>query len=249
MLYGYFALSGIQEDSPSCCLSGFISETDDLSEFDHAWKSLLADSSHGLNAADCLQDIGNFQFWDIARRDAMIAGLSEILSRFALVTVGTLVVREDFSHLSSAERLILSAEGIESPLDLIFYDWTERMINIVHEHSEKISLIFCRDSQAEQYRALFDKHLSRYLLGTHLTTDLAFAEFCDHSHLQAAKLLGETALFIETSKRLQHEATALPISQGSQQVTDQMLQQGRFDAAELRRLAARLKGTSQKWIK
>jgi hypothetical protein len=74
--------------------------------------------------------------------------------------------------------LFLMAEGVENPLDLIFYDWTERIICRVHEQSEKISLLFGQESQSttEQYRELFDKHLSRYLLGPHLTGALAFAK-------------------------------------------------------------------------
>jgi hypothetical protein len=247
VLYGYFAMSGGHEESAICCLAGFIAEADDWNEFDHAWRALLADSSGSFDATACIHGTGAFQSWDIRRRHAMVADLSDVLARSALVPVGTFVVREHFSRLPSADRAILSAEGIESPLDLIFYDWTERIICQVHEQSEKISLLFCHDSQAEQYREFFHKHLGRYLLGPHLTGDLAFAQLCDYSHLQAAQLLGEAALLIETQKLFLRQAdTSFPIPQVLQQITDQVLQQGRFDAAAVQRLTSRLKGAGQK---
>jgi hypothetical protein len=246
VLYGYFALSGDQEESAICCLGGLIAEADEWIEFDHAWKASLSGSATGFDATACLHGTGAFQSWDIRRRHAMMAGLSEVLARSVLVPLGTFVVREHFSHLSSADRAILSAEGIESPLDLLFYDWTERVICRVHEQSEKISLILCHDSQAEQYSKLFNKHLSRYLLGPHLTGDLAFAKLCDYSHLQSAKLLSETALLIETRKRfLRRPETPFPVPQFLHQMADQILQQGRFDAAGLHRLTARLKGPAK----
>jgi hypothetical protein len=249
VLYGYFALSGDQEESAICCLGGFIAEADDWNEFDRAWDALLADSSSGFNATECLHGTRAFQSWDIRRRHAMVAGLSEVLARSALVPVGTFVVREHFSRLSSADRAILSAEGIEGPLDLVFYDWTERIICRVHEQSEKISLLLCQDSQAEQYRELFNKHLGRYLLGPHLTGDLAFAKLSDCNHLQAAKLLSEVALLIETPKHFPRPADiSFPIPQLLQQISDRILQQGRFDAAELQKLIARLKSPSRKSI-
>jgi hypothetical protein len=246
VLYGYFALSGDQEESAICCLGGLIAEADEWNEFDHAWKASLSGSATGFDATACLHGTGVFQSWDIRRRRAMVAALSEVLARSALVPVGTFVVREHFSRLSSADRAILAAEGIENPLDLLFYDWTERIICRVHEQSEKISLLLCHDSQAEQYRKLFNKHLGRYLLGPHLTGDLAFAKLCDYSHLQAAKLLSEAALLIETQKHsLRQGDTSFPIPQVLQQITDQVLQQGRFDAAGLHRLTARLKGLAK----
>lgn len=242
MLYGYFALSGDQESSEICCLDGFIAEADDWNQFNHAWNASLPAPATGFDATACLHGTGAFQSWDIRRRHAMVAGLSEVLARSALVSVGTFVVRKHFSSLSSADRKILSAEGIESLLDLIFYDWTERIIFRVHEQSEKISLVLCHNSQAEQYRNLFNKHLGRYLLGPHLTGNLAFANLCDYNHLQAAKLLSETAQLIETRKRFPQSAdTQFPIPQFLQQITDQVLQQGRFDAAELHKLTGRLK--------
>ena len=246
MLYGYFALSGDQGESAICCLDGFIAEADDWNEFDHAWNSSLPDPVVGFDATTCFDGSGAFQSWDIRRRYAVVAGFSEVLARSALVPVGTFVVRKHFSSLSSADRAILSAEGIESPLDLIFYDWTERIIFRVHEQSEKISLVLCHDSQAEQYRKLFNKHLSRYLLGPHLTGNLGFARLCDYNHLQAAKLLSETALLIETRKRFLRPAeTPFPIPKFLQQIADQVLQQGRFDAAELHKLTERLKGLAK----
>lgn len=245
MLYGYFALSGEQEESAICCLSGFIAEADDWNEFDHRWKALVADLSSGFDAAACLHGTGPFQSWDIRRRHAMLAGLSEVLALSALVPVGTFVVQEHFLRLSSADRGILSAEHIESPLDLIFYDWTERLIFRVHEQSEKISLVFCQDSQAEKYCELFNKHLGRYLLGPHLTSDLAFAGLCACNHVQAAKMLSETSVLIETAKHFpRHADASFPIPRALQQIIDQMLQQGGFDAAELRKLTQRLKRTS-----
>lgn len=246
MLYGYFALSGGHEESAICCLAGFIAEFDDWNEFDHAWRDLLADSGNGFDAAACLHGTGAFQSWHVRRRHAMVTGLSEVLARFALVPAGTFVVREHFSRLSSADRAILSAEGIESPLDLIFYDWTERIICQVHEQSEKISLLFCHDSQAEQYRESFNKHLGRYLLGPHLTGDLAFAQLYDFNHLQAAQLLSEAVLLVETQKYFLRQAdTLFPIPQVLQQIADQALQQGRFDDAALHRLTRKLKGRGQ----
>ena len=245
VLYGYFALTGDQEESEICCLAGLIAEADEWNEFDHAWKASLSGSTIGFDVTACLHGAGAFQSWDIRQRHAMMASLSEVLARFALVPVGTFVVREHFSRLSFADRAILSTEGIESLLDLLFYDWTERIICRVHEQSEKISLLLCHDSQAEQYRKLFNKHLGRYLLGPHLT-DLAFARLCDYSHLQAAKLLSEAALLIETQKHsLRPAETPFPIPQFLQQITDLVLQQGRFDAAGLHRLTARLKGPAK----
>lgn len=246
VLYGYFALSGGHEESAICCLAGFVAEADDWNEFDHAWSASLSDSATGFDATACFQGTGAFQSWDIRRRHAKVAALSEVLARSALVPVGTFVVRKHFSELSSADRAILSTEGIESPLDLIFYDWTERIIFRVHEQSEKISLVLCHDSQAERHRKLFNKHLGRYLLGPHLTGDLAFAKLYDYNHLQAAKLLSETALLIEARKRsLRSAETPFPIPQFLQQITNQVLQQGRFDAAELYRLTGRLQGLAK----
>ena len=68
MLYGYFALSGEQEESAICCLGGFIAEADDWNEFDHAWKASLSDSANGFDATACFQGTGAFQSWDIRRR-------------------------------------------------------------------------------------------------------------------------------------------------------------------------------------
>jgi hypothetical protein len=243
VLYGYFALSGDQEESAICCIAGFVAEADDWNEFDHAWKAALSGSVSGFDASDCFHGTGVFKSWDIQRRHAMVVTLSQVLARFAVVPVATLVVRKHFSNLSSADRAILAAEGIENPLDLIFYDWTERIIFRVHEQSEKISLVLCHDPHAEQYPKLFNKHLGRYLLGPHLTGNLAFAMLSDDNHLQAAKLLSETALLVETGKRdLRPAETPFPIPQVLQQITDHVLRQGRFDAAGLHRLTGQLKG-------
>ena len=246
VLYGYFALSGDQEESAICCIAGFVAEADDWNEFDHAWKAALSGLAIGFDASACLHGTGVFQSWDIQRRHAMVVALSQVLARFALVPVGTLVVRKHFARLSSADRAILSAEGIESPLDLIFYDWTERIICRVHEQSEKISLLLCHDSQAEQYCKLFNKHLRRYLLGPHLTGELAFAKCCDYNHLQAAKLLSETAILAEARKRFLRPAESqFPIPQSLRQIADHALQQGRFEAAELHKLTARIKSMAK----
>jgi hypothetical protein len=245
VLYGYFALSGDQEESAICSLGGFIAEADDWNDFDNAWEALLAGSS-SFNIAECLHGTGAFHSWDIRRRHAIVAGFSEVLARSALVPVGTFAVREHFARLTSRERAILSAEGIESLLDLIFYNWTERIVCRAHEQSEKISLLFCQDSQAEQYRKLFKKHLGRYLLGPHLTGDLAFARLYDDKRLQPAKLLSEAVLLIESAKRFPQPAdSSFPIPHVLQQMADQILQQGGIDAAELRRLTERLKGPDQ----
>jgi hypothetical protein len=242
VLYGYFAVSGDQKESEICCLGGFIAEADDWNEFEQAWKASIPDAAIGFDATACFHGTGAFQSWNIRRRHAMLAALSQVLASSALVPLGTFVVRKHFARLSSADRAILSAEGIESLLDLVFYDWTEQIICRVHEQSEKISLFLCHDSQAEQYRKLFNKHLGRYLLGPHLTGQLAFANLCDYNHLQAAKLLSETALLIETRKRFLGPAEPqFPIPQFLQQITDQAIQHGRFDAAKLHNLMERLK--------
>jgi hypothetical protein len=245
VLYGYFALSGDQEESAICCIAGFVAEADDWNEFDHAWKAALSGSVSGFDASACFHGTGAFKSWDIQRRHAMMAALSQVLARFALVPVGTLVVRKHFACLSSADRAILSAEGIESPLDLLFYDWTERIICRVHEQSEKISLLLCHDSQAEQYRKLFNKHLRRYSLGPHLTGDMAFAKLCDYNHLQAAKLMSETAILLEAKRLLRPPETQFPIPQFLRETTDHALQRGRFDAAELHKFTERLKSMAK----
>jgi hypothetical protein len=113
------------------------------------------------------------------------------------------VAREEFSRLSSVDRTILSAEGIESPFDLTVYDLTERIIFRVHEESEKICLLFDREPQSatERYPQLFTKYLSQYLLWPHLMGGLAFADARDCSQLQAAKLLAEAVCEWDTQKR------------------------------------------------
>jgi hypothetical protein len=93
---------------------------------------------------------------------------------------------------------------------------------------------------------LFNKHLGRYLLGPHLTGDLAFAQPCEYNHLQAAQLLSEAALLIETEKHFLRQAdTSFPIPHVLQQIIDQVLQQGRFNAAAMHRLTGILKGPGQ----
>jgi hypothetical protein len=159
-----------------------------------------------------------------------------------MVSMGVSVVREHFLRLSSADRAILAAEGIENLRDLIFYDWTERIIRRAHEQSEKISVLFSQESQSrtEQYRELFSKHLGRYVLGPHLTGALTFARECQCSQLQAAKLLAEAILLVETQRWFPPK-TGSPVPPALLQITEHVYQQGRFDAAELEKLTAKLK--------
>lgn len=244
MLYGHFAVSGDHEESAICCLCGLIAEADDWNSFDHAWRALLANPSIDFDAVACLRGTGIFQFWDIRRRHALLADLSAVLAGFALAPIGVFVVREHFSGLSSSDRAILATEGIETPLDLIFHNLTERVIRRVHEESEKISLLLDREPQsaAERYNELFNKHLSRYLLGPHLMGALAFADARGCSHLQAAKLLSETVFLVETQKLLPEKAGILfPLPSALQQSVEPICEQGRFDAAELAKLTAKLK--------
>lgn len=251
MLYGNFAVSGDQEESAICCFCGFIAETDDWNSFDRAWRALLAESSLGFDGIACLRGTGIFQSWDILRRHDLLADLAGVLIHSALVPVGAFVVREHLRGLSSIDRAILAAEGVESPLDLVFYILTERIIGRVHAESEKISLLLDQEPQsaAQRYNELFNKHLSRYLLGPHLMGALAFADAQDCSPLQAAKLLGEAVLFVETQKLFPENAgTSLPIPHSLQQITQQIEQQGRFHATELHKLTERLKRLSLKSI-
>jgi hypothetical protein len=248
VLYGYLAVSGDQEDSAICSLCGFIAEADAWDSVDHAWRALLADSSGSFDAIACLHGTSFYQSWDVLRRHALLAKLSEILARSTLVPVGTFVIREHFSRLSSPDRAVLTAEGVDSPLDLIFCDLTERMIYRAYEESEKISLVLDREPQSapgRYYNELFNKHLGRYLLGPHLMGALAFTDAQDCNHLQAAKLLGEAVLLVETRKAsLPKAGISFDLPPDLQQLGELVHQQGRFDAVELEKLVAKLKNVS-----
>jgi hypothetical protein len=244
VLYGHFAVSGDREESPICCLCGFIAETDDWNRFDLAWRALLADSSRGFDAAACLRGTGVFQSWDVPRRLALLTNLSEILTRSGAVSMGVFVLREHFSCLSSADHAILAAAGVESALDLIFYELTERIIHQVHEESEKISLLLDQEPQsaAHRYGELFNKHVRRYHLGPHLMGALAFADAQTCSHLQAAKLLSEAVFLVQSQDLFPEKASSLfSIPPALQQIIEPIQHKGKFDAAELHNLAGRLK--------
>jgi hypothetical protein len=142
VLYGHFAVSGAQEESAICCLCGYIAEADDWDRVDHIWTPLPANSSGSVDATDCLYGTGFFQLGDLLRRHVLLAELSAVLAGSALVPMGALVIRKHFTGLSSSDRALLAAEGIDTPLDLIFYDLIERIIRRVHDESEKISLLF-----------------------------------------------------------------------------------------------------------
>jgi hypothetical protein len=250
VLYGYLTVSGDQEDSGICCLCGFIAEADAWDSVDHIWRALLAGSNGSFDAIACLHGTSIYQSWDIPRRYALLAELSATLTRSTLVPVGAFAIREHFSRLSSPERAVLAAEGVDSPLDLIFYDLIERIICRVHEESEKISLALDREPQsaAGRYNELFNKHLGRYHLGQHLMGVLAFADARGCSHLQTARLLGEAVLLTEKRK------SPPPMTDISfdrppelQQLVEQIHQQGRFGAVELKRLVAKLKNIRRQY--
>lgn len=248
MLYGHFAVSGDQEESAICCLCGYIAEADDWDRFDHEWTARAPNSSGGVDATDCLYGTGFFQSWDLLRRNVLLAELSAVLAGSALVPMGALVIREHFSGLSSSDRALLAAEGIESPLDLIFYDLMERIIRRVHDESEKISLLFEQKpkSATERYNELFNKHLGRYLLGPHLMGALSFADARGCSYLQAAKLLSEAVLLVETQRAFPEKVRAAFPFSALQQLAEPIRGQGRFGAAELHKLAASLKSIKSK---
>lgn len=244
MLYGHFAVCGEQEESAICCLCGFIAEADDWNSFDHSWNALLQNPSPNFNAIDCLLGKSIFNSWDISRRQALLADLSGVLARSALMPLGALVIREDFLRLSSADRALLAAEGIESPLDVIFYSLVEQTIRRVHEESEKVSLLIARESQsaAEQYNEIFNKHLGRYLLGAHLIGALAFADVRSCTYLRAATLLAETVILVETQQLFpEKEDHSFSLPPDLQQTAKLVREQGRFDGAALHKLAERVK--------
>ncbi len=247
MLYGYLSVSGDQEDSAICSLCGFIAEADAWDSVDHAWRALLADSSGSFDVIACLHNTSVYQSWDSLRRHALLAKLSATLARSTLVPVGSFVIREHFSRLLSSDRAVLAAEGVDSSLDLIFCDLTERMICRIHEESEKISLVLDREPQSaagRYYSELFNKHLGRFLLGPHLMGALAFADAHGCNYLQAAKLLGEAVLLMEKRKSSSPKADiSFALPPDLQQLGEQIHQQGRFDAAELGRFVAKLKNT------
>jgi hypothetical protein len=242
MLYGYFAVSGDQEQSAICCLCGYIAEADDWTSFDHAWKKLLVHAGHGFEPAACLYGTDIFQSWDICRRQALLANLSGVIGGSALSPIGAFVVHHHFLGLSSDDRAVLAAEGVQSPLDVLFYDSMEQIINHVHAESEKISLLFDQEphSAAERYNGLFNKHLNRYLLGPHLMGTLTFGNSQSCSPLQAAKLLSETVLLVEKQKIFPKKESA-SIPEALQQMSESIRKQGRFYAADLRKLTERLR--------
>ena len=250
MLYGHFAVCGDEQRSPICCVCGLIAEADDWDRFDRAWRAALPDSGTGFRILDCFHGTGAFQSWDFSHRIGLLERLSEVLTHSGAVPMGAVVVREDFSRLLSAEHAILAGENIESPLDLIFYDLTERIIHRVHEESEKVSLLFDQEppSAAEHYNKLFHKHLSRFLLGPHLMGALAFADASGCTHLQAAKLLGETVLLTENQRSFAQNVSgsSFPVPGTMLQLSEQIRQQGHFDAAGLHKLSGKLKGHSAK---
>lgn len=243
MLYGYFTVSGGREDSAICSLCGFVAEADVWDDVDHAWRKLLADSGGGFDAIGCLHGTGVYQSWDLLQRHALLADLSGALVRSALAPVGAFVIQQDFWMLSPADRVVLATENVDSPLDLMFSNLMERMICLVYEESEKISLVMAQEPEsADRYNALFNKHVGRYLLGPHLMGALAFLSAEGSMHLQAAKLLAEALLLIEKRTAFPRE-TDIPfvLPPGLQQLGEQIHQQGRFDAAKLEGLIARLK--------
>jgi hypothetical protein len=243
MLYGYFAVSGDQEQSAICCLCGFIAEADDWASFDHAWRTLLVDLDAGFEPTACLYGTDFFQSWDILRRHALLTDLSGLVASSALSPIGAFIVRDHFSGLSAGDRAVLAAEDIQSPLDVIFYDLIEQIIGYVHAESEKISLLLDQGTQsaAERYSALFNKHLNRYLLGPHLMGTLTFGNSRSCIPLQAAKLLSETVLSVEGQELFpQKEGASIPIPDALQQMAEPIRKRGRFYAADLRRFAGRL---------
>ena len=242
MLYGNFAVCGDQEESPVCCLCGFIAEADDWNGFDHAWSALLAKSS-SFAAVVCLLNRDVFNSSDISHHQKLLVDLSEVLTHSALMPLGAFVVREDFARLSSTDRAVLAAEGIESPLDVIFYGLVEQTILRVHEESEKVSLLISRESQsgAEQFNKIFTKHLGRYLLGTHLMGALAFGDARNCSYLQAATLLGQTVVLVETQQLSPEKAgPSFLVPSALRKTVSAIREQGRFDAATLHILAEKL---------
>lgn len=244
MLYGYFALSGAQEESAICCLCGFIAEADDWISVDHAWRALFANLNSDFDATACLHGTGAFQSWDIARRHNLLTDLAEVLGRPILIPMGAFVVRDHFSGLSPVNRAILAAEGIASPLDVIFHELTERVIRRAHQESEKISLLLDQKPQSatERYNALFNKHSNRYLLGPHLIGTLAFGNAQTCTYLQAAKLLGETVLLLEMQNLFPEKAcTSFTVPVALERIAAPIRQQGRFNTAGLEKMAERLK--------
>lgn len=244
MLYGYFAVSGDQEQSAICCLCGFIAEADEWDSFDHAWTASIAEFSSHFDATACLCGTGIFQPWDAHRRHALLADLSRVLSRSSLVPMGASVVREHFSRLSSVDRAALASEGIQKPLDLTFYQLMERIIRQVHEESEKISLLLDGEpkSAANRYNELFNKYLNRYLLAPHLMGTLALGNARGCGRLQASKLLAETVLFVENQELSAEKASdPFPVPSFLQKTAEAIRELGTFDAAQLRDLTKRLK--------
>jgi hypothetical protein len=244
VLYGYFAVCGNHEKSAIFCLCGFIAEADDWNSFNHAWNALLTNSSSNFDAITCLLDKDVFSSSDIFHCQPLLAELSGVLAHSALTPLGAFVVREDFSRLSSTDRAVLAAEGIESPLDVIFYDLVEQTIRRAHEESEKISLLISRESHsaAEQYHKIFAKHLGHYLLGTHLMGAPTFSDAQSCSYLQAATLLGKAVVLIETQQlSWKKEGFPLFIPPALQKMITAIAEQGRFHAEALHMLAERLK--------
>lgn len=244
VLYGYFAVIGDEEQSQICCLCGFIAEADDWGNFDHAYGAFLSEASGGFDAAACLCGTGIYETWSPSRRQALLARISSILARSDLAPIGAVIAREHFSGLSPIDRSVLAAEGIGNPLDLMFYDLTERMLSRIHEESEKISLIFDQrpNSAAHRYLETFNKHISRYLVGPHLMGTLALADATACSPLQAANLLAEALRLVQIPESLSEMACdPLPIPGPLQEIASQISREGRFDTAKLKTLAAKLR--------
>lgn len=244
MLYGYFAVSGEQKESVACCLCGFIAEADDWDSFDEAWKARVAALSSRFDAAACLWGSGDFQQWEVNRRCTLLADLSGALVHSSLVPMGAFVARKDFSELSSRDRTVLAAEGIQTALDLVFCYLIERIIHHVYEESEKISIFLDRQPQsaAARYQKLFNRHVNRYLLAPHLMGALAFDNAGDCSGLQAATLLAEAVLFLEKQKLSAAGASSsFPVPAALQQAAETVHERGRLSAPELRNLEKQLK--------
>lgn len=246
MLYGYLTVTGNQEGSEVCCLCGFVAEAEAWDSVERAWQALLAGIGGSFDAVACLHGTGPYQSWEVSHRRVILEALSNALTHSALLPVGSFVIQRDFWQLPSDARAALMAEDIDSPLDLVFSRLIERMICLVHEQSEKISLVVDREPEsAKQYNELFNKHLGHYLLGSHLMGVLAFADAQGSMHLQTAKILGEAVLFLEKRRSVsQIEDASIYLPRSLEQLGRQISEQGRFNAARLNSFITRLKATN-----
>jgi hypothetical protein len=250
VLYGNFALCGNRQEPAICCLSGFIAEADDWDSFDCGWRALLAKISSDLDATACLHGTGIFQSWHVSRRQELLRDLSDVLVRSGLAPAGTFVYRDHFSELSLTQRTILLAEGITTPLDVILYDFTEQLIRKAHHESEKISLVLEQGPHptTQNVSALFNKHLSRYLLGPHLVTAPDLSNVINSSCLRAARLLEEIIFLAEAHKSSSEiiSTSASVVPPALQRMAESISERSRFDTAGLEKMAAKLKRTSLK---